>query len=182
MLIFSSARSVAGSRPTIVACTVRPPLPFSSAPKCTSTLVASSMTWLLVRMKPSGEMMKPDPPLVWRCSSSSGSRGRRGSVGSGKKNSKGSMPKLRRRCSLARTISVERMETTAGMTRAATSANEGMVTDGTAPGVEGVETDCAFEVRISPRSALMRIPNATDAMTIAIVERMRLVDAFIDLM
>src|SRR5215211_1787727 len=35
-------------------------------------------------------------------------------------------------------------------------------------------------MRIRPRSALTRMPNATDAMTIAIVERMRLVDAFID--
>jgi hypothetical protein len=40
---------------------------------------------------------------------------------------------LRRRCSLIFTISVERTETTVGATRAATSANEGMVTAVTGP-------------------------------------------------
>src|SRR3954447_3503627 len=78
--------------------------------------------------------------------------------------------------------SVDVIDTTAGMTRAATSANDGMVTAATGVAPELVwmaAEDCAFEVRIRPRSALMTTPNATEAMMIAIVDRMRLVDEFI---
>src|SRR4051812_11778906 len=39
--------------------------------------------------------------------------------------------------------------------------------------------DCACDFCISPRSALTRTPKATDAITIAIVERMRFIDGFI---
>src|ERR1051325_8557642 len=47
-------------------------------------------------------------------------------------------------------------------------------------GPDGVRISgvCAFDFRIRPRSALMITPNATDAMMIAIVDRMRLVDEF----
>ena len=76
--------------------------------------------------------------------------------------------------------SVEVMETTAGMTRAATSANEGMVTEVTGPAVVWIGDDCAFEFFIMPRSALRTMPNATEAMMIAIVDKMRLVDGFIE--
>src|SRR5205823_3719532 len=100
----------------------------------------------------------------------------RGLRGSGKKNSNGSMPPRRRR-SLLRTISVVVMETTAGMTRAATSANEGMVTAVVAPVVVWmVDVVCAFDLRMRPRSALMMIPNATDAMMMAIIDKTRFVD------
>src|SRR5207253_11066702 len=95
--------------------------------------------------------------------------------GGGKRNSNGSMKGLWRRRSLVLTTSVEVMETTAGMTRAATSANEGMVTEVTGPEEVWIGDDCAFDFFIMPRSALRTIPNATDAMMIAIVDRMRLV-------
>src|SRR5438874_12237920 len=85
----------------------------------------------------------------------------------------------RRRMSLLRTISVVVMETTAGMTRAATSANEGMVTAVTGPEVVWIGDDCALEFFIRPRSALTTTPNATEAMMIAIVDKRRLVDEFI---
>src|ERR1051325_10639472 len=75
--------------------------------------------------------------------------------------------------------SVVVIDTTAGMTRAATSANDGMVTEVTvAPDDVRISGVCAFDFRIRPRSALMITPNATDAMMIAIVDRMRLVDEF----
>src|SRR5207253_11495636 len=38
--------------------------------------------------------------------------------------------------------------------------------------------DCACDFCISPRSALIRTPKATDAITIAIVDRMRFIDEF----
>jgi hypothetical protein len=77
--------------------------------------------------------------------------------------------------------SVDVIETTAGMTRAATSAKDGIVTDATGVPLDVVwmVDDCASEGRIRPRSALMTTPNATEAMMIAIVDRMRLVDGFI---
>src|SRR5256885_4438972 len=75
--------------------------------------------------------------------------------------------------------SVEVMDTTAGMTRAATSANEGMVTAATGPDEVWMGDDCAFEFFIMPRSALSTMPKATDAMMMAIVDKMRLVDEFI---
>src|SRR5216684_15015 len=131
-------------------------------------------------------MMKPEPPATClRSSSSSGARFPRGlrcPFGLGKKNSKGSPPKgLLLRRSLVLMTSVDVIDTTAGITRAATSANDGMVTEtaGTPPEVVWIAADCAFEVRIRPRSALMTTPNATEAMMIAIVDRMRLVDGFI---
>jgi hypothetical protein len=129
-------------------------------------------------MYPSGEMMKPDPPLTWRRSSSSSSFPLpRGFCGFGKK-SNGSMPNgcIRRR-SLVFTTSVVVIETTAGMTRAATSANDGIVTAVTAPCAVWIgAVCCAFDLRIMPRSALMITPKATEAMMIASVDRMRLVD------
>src|SRR6266581_1290740 len=39
--------------------------------------------------------------------------------------------------------------------------------------------DCAFDFLISPRSALTTMPNATDAITIAMVDKKRLVRGFI---
>src|SRR5258708_4352033 len=92
-------------------------------------------------------MMNPEPPLTCRCSSSSSLCGERplprGFRGSGKKNSNGSMPDPRLRRSLVWTISVVVIETTAGATRAATSANDGVVTHVTAPchGWMGAECD-----------------------------------------
>src|ERR1700680_3146842 len=38
--------------------------------------------------------------------------------------------------------------------------------------------DCAFDLRITPRSELMITPKATDAMMIAIIERKRLLREF----
>ena len=95
--------------------------------------------------------------------------------GSGKKKSKGLMSP--NPCGRSFTISVVVIETTAGLTRAATSANEGMVIDVTGPCavVIGVEV-CALDFCIRPRSALMRTPNPTDAMMIATIDRMRLLD------
>src|SRR5436305_7693453 len=133
-------------------------------------------------------MMKPDPPATClRSSSSSGVRLPRGlrwplpCPGLGKKNSNGSPPKgLCLRRSLVLMTSVDVIDTTAGMTRAATSAKDGMVTDATGvpPDVVWMADDCACEGRIRPRSALMTTPNATEAMMIAIVDRMRLVVEF----
>src|SRR5471032_2096933 len=71
-------------------------------------------------------------------------------------------------------ISVVVMETTAGATRAATSANEGVATEVTVPWVVWIGPDCAFDFLMKPRSAVMRTPKATDAMMIAIVEKIRL--------
>src|SRR5437016_1148590 len=71
------------------------------------------------------------------------------------------------------------METTAGMTRAATSANDGMVTEVTGPLVVWMGDVCALDFFISPRSALTTMPKATEAMMMATVDRMRLVDWFI---
>ncbi len=51
----STARSVAGSRPTTVASNVRPSW------NATSIASAPSMTWLLVTITPSGSMTKPEP-------------------------------------------------------------------------------------------------------------------------
>src|SRR5581483_4151891 len=82
------------------------------------------------------------------------------------------------RISLLLTISVERMETTAGITRAATSANDGIVTLVTGPDDVWIcGAGCACELRIRPRSALMITPNATEAMTMAMVDKIRFVDA-----
>src|SRR5258708_1471815 len=132
-------------------------------------------------------MMKPEPPATcFRSSSSSGVRfpcGLRWPLpGLGKKNSNGSPPNgLLLRRSLVLMTSVEVIETTAGMTRAATSAKDGMVTEtaGTPLEVVWIAADWAFEVGIRPRSALTTTPNATEAKMIAIVDRMRLVDGFI---
>src|ERR1051325_1468500 len=87
------------------------------------------------------------------------------------------MPKLRFR--LVFTTSVVVMETTAGATRAATSANDGIVTEVTGPAAvcTGVVV-WALDCRINPRSAVRITPKATEAMMIAIVDRMRLVDEF----
>src|SRR5581483_11879866 len=132
-------------------------------------------------------MMKPDPPARWTCSSSPWSRGvagrRRLPFGFGKKKSNGSMPKPFGCIEVCLTTSVEVMETTAGATREAMSANDGIATEVTgalADVVWIVEADCAFDFRIRPRSALMTTPKTTDAMTIAIVDRMRLVREFIN--
>ena len=87
------------------------------------------------------------------------------------------MPKPRFR--LVFTTSVVVMETTAGATRAATSANDGIVTEVTGP--EGVWRGVAvwaWDCRINPRSAVRTTPKATDAMMIASVDRMRFVDEF----
>ena len=86
-------------------------------------------------------------------------------------------PRLR---SAVFTTSVDVMETTAGATRAAMSANEGIVTVVTGPALVVIGPVCAFDLRITPRSALMMMPNATDAITIAISERMRLLREFIE--
>src|ERR1700682_5625476 len=106
-------------------------------------------------------MMKPEPPLRWACSSSSppsleGGR-RRGvwrrglwasPVGLGEKNSNGSKPpKLRRAVC---TTSVVVMETTAGATREARSANEGTATEAIGPDEVWVGLDCALHFRIRP--------------------------------
>src|SRR5260370_35059206 len=90
------------------------------------------------------------------------------------------MPKFRRRISLALTTSVEVIETTAGATRVAMSANDGIVTDVTgAPEVVWIVVeDCAFDFRIRPRAALTTMPNATDAIMLARVDKMRLVIEF----
>jgi hypothetical protein len=81
------------------------------------------------------------------------------------------------RRSLVLMISVDRIETTAGMTRAATSAKDGIVTVGTGAleRVAGTADDCAFDAFMKPRSALSTTPKATEAMMIAIVDRIRLV-------
>src|SRR5207302_367758 len=128
---------------------------------------------------------RPDTPLSWRCSSvpSPGAQGRRWPLprGSGKKNSNGSIPVPRLRMSLVLTISVVVIETTAGMTRDATSANDGMVTDvagSTADVVWIGATVCAIVFGMRPRSALIRTPKVTDAITIAMVDNMRFI--FID--
>src|SRR2546423_13558394 len=73
------------------------------------------------------------------------------------------------------------METTAGATRDAMSANDGIATEVTVAldDVVWMGVDCAFDLRIRPRSALMTTPNTTEAMTIATVDRMRLVREFI---
>ena len=73
------------------------------------------------------------------------------------------------------------METTAGATRAAMSANDGTVTVVTGPDEVWMGLDCACDLRITPRSALMITPKATEAMTIAIMERMRLLREFMGL-
>src|SRR5436305_15028730 len=123
--------------------------------------------------------MKPDPPATCLCSSSSsGVRLPRGvrplpCPGLGKKGSNGSPPNgfaLRR--SLVLMTSVDVIETTAGITRAATSAKDGMVTVATgAPlDVVWIADDCACEGPIRPRSALLMTPNATDAMISALVD------------
>ena len=91
------------------------------------------------------------------------------------------MPKPRRRKSPVFTTSVEVMETTAGATRAAMSANDGTVTVVTGPVEVWMGLDCAFDLRITPRSALMITPKATEAMTIAIMERTRLLREFMGL-
>src|SRR5436853_3542740 len=134
-------------------------------------------------------MMKPEPPATCFDSSSSsgvccwrgwpGWPGRRGWLGLGRKNSDGSTNGWFRRRSLVLMTSVEVIETTAGITRDATSANDGMVTAATGPDVVWIGDDCAFELFIIPRSALSTTPKATEAMMIAIVDRMRLVDEFI---
>ena len=77
------------------------------------------------------------------------------------------------------TTSVEVMETTAGATRAAMSANDGTVTLVTGPLVVRIVAVCALDFCIRPTSALMMMPNATDATMIAMVDRMRLVREFI---
>src|SRR6266852_1337926 len=76
--------------------------------------------------------------------------------------------------------SVDRIETTAGMTRAATSAKDGIMTVGTGAleSVAGTADDCAFDAFMKPRSALSTTPKATEAMMIAIVDRIRLVVGF----
>src|SRR5438477_414414 len=88
------------------------------------------------------------------------------------------MALARRRRSLVFTTSVEVMETTAGATREAMSANDGIVTEVTAPDEVWMGLDCALDLRITPRSALMITPKATDAMMIAIIERIRLLREF----
>src|ERR1700740_190830 len=67
----------------------------------------------------------------------------------------------------------------AGATRAATSANDGIVTEVTGPAAvcTGVVV-WALDCRINPRSAVRITPKATEAMMIAIVDKMRLVDGF----
>src|SRR5438874_13787306 len=91
------------------------------------------------------------------------------------------MPKPWPRALVCTTSTVE-IETTAGATRAARSANEGTVTEVTGPaGVAIVPTagaGWACDWRMKPRSALIAMPNAIEAIAIAIVERMRLVDEF----
>src|SRR6266480_3098648 len=132
-------------------------------------------------------MMNPDPPARCRCSSSPPlSRllfgRRRLPLGFGKKKSKGSMPNPLGFWPAAVLItSVEVMETTAGATRDAMSANDGIATDVTAvlDDVVWMGADCAFDLRIRPRSALMTTPKTTDAMAIATVDRIRLVREFI---
>src|SRR5256885_10733214 len=85
------------------------------------------------------------------------------------------MPRFR----LVFTTSVVVMETTAGATRAATSANDGIVTEVTGPDDVWTGTAvCALDCRINPRSAVRTTPKATEAMMIASVDRMRLVEAF----
>src|SRR4051812_43038513 len=63
------------------------------------------------------------------------------------------------------------MDTTVGSTRAATSANDGIVTDVTGPCAVGTDVAvCACDCCMNPRSAVMSTPNATDAITIAMVD------------
>jgi hypothetical protein len=90
------------------------------------------------------------------------------------------MPKPRRRIELAFTTSVEVIETTAGATRDAMSANEGTLTAVTVadPELVWIGADCAFDLRIRPRSALITMPNAAEAMMIATVDKMRFVREF----
>ncbi len=67
----SSARSVDGSLPTILALTV-----FLSANwTVTESGVAPSITWLLVRMSPLASMTKPEPVASLRCAPPNGSNG-----------------------------------------------------------------------------------------------------------
>jgi hypothetical protein len=69
------------------------------------------------------------------------------------------------------------------MTREATSANDGIVTDVTGPwGVTIGVAVCACDERMKPRSALMRTPKVTEAIMIDTVEKTRLVDWLIDLL
>ena len=68
------------------------------------------------------------------------------------------------------------MEPTAGITRAATSANEGELTEVTGPELVWMGADCALDLRIIPRSELRTTPKATEAMMIARVDKKRLVD------
>src|SRR5438045_3361422 len=71
------------------------------------------------------------------------------------------------------------METTAGMTREATSANEGIVTAVTGPDDVWIGvTDWACDFCIIPRSALISTPNATEATMIAAVDKVRLFEWF----
>src|SRR5438876_4348086 len=91
------------------------------------------------------------------------------------------MPNGCRRMLFVLITSVEVMETTAGATLDAMSANDGIVTEVTVAfdDVVWIGADCAFDFRISPRSALTTMPNTTDAMTIATVDKMRFVREFI---
>ncbi len=95
-----------------------------------------------------------------------------------KKKSNGAMPP--NPCgfiSLVCTISVEVIETTAGLTRAATSANDGIVIVVMGPCAElDVAICCACDGRIIPKSALISTPKATEAMTIAMVDNKRFTD------
>src|ERR1700674_678310 len=167
--IFNSARSVEVSRPTIFAGK-------RSFPMRTSTLSAFSTTWLFVTMKPSSEMMNPDPPWTSLCSSSSPPRCwlRRGP----KKNSKGSpsppWPNGLPRRLAPLTMSVEVMETTEGIASSAMSAKDGTITPvvRTRAGV----TRWASERGVTLTETATTMPKTTAAAISTEKDKARLVD------
>src|SRR5438876_353661 len=132
-------------------------------------------------------MMKPEPPATCFCSSSCSSGacccrppGRRCWFAFGKKNSNVSTNGWFLRRSLVLMTSVDVIDRTASMTREATSENEGMVTATTGPDDVWIGDDWAVDFFIMPRSAPRTMPNDFEAIMIAIVDKMRLVDEFIE--
>src|SRR4029079_534147 len=125
--IFTTARSVFGSAPTIL------PLNSRLSGSVMVTVRAPSITWLLVRMYPSGDTMTPDPCPLLRCSRGSPGPGLCGPRNPRGPNGPSGPPKnssIRSRSSsgtplLPDTFSTVTvlMLTTAGVTAFATSAN-----------------------------------------------------------
>ena len=123
----------------------------SSSPEKNSIMISSacSMTWLLVTMKPSSEITKPEPSaLLRRCGRSPPPRSWR-SMKSLKKSSRGDPSGTRGRGPAGpATLVAVVMLTTEGLTSSARSAN--------VPG-----RDCASEAMLEANNRLKPVSNAT---------------------